>query len=108
MKTYLETENLIYTDIFVIPKQPDNALYNRILNEVKTGTSQLAPYKTLITWDSIRIQRNKLLLETDWIGAEDAKPKPSKEVWLNYRQDLRDIPQNFSTPELVIWPTKPL
>ena len=37
----------------------------------------------------------------------DATPKPSKEAWLTYRQALRDLPQNFETPEEVVWPELP-
>ena len=59
------------------------------------------------TWDTIRIQRDSLLKDSDWAIISDATPKPSKEAWLTYRQALRDIPQNFSTPEEVVWPDKP-
>lgn len=59
------------------------------------------------TWEQIRIQRNILLSESDWAIMEDANPKPSKQAWLDYRQALRNIPQNFTNPEDVIWPQKP-
>ena len=59
------------------------------------------------TWDSIRNERDLLLSQSDWSVMPDSSPKPSKESWLNYRQGLRDIPQNFSNPEDVVFPTKP-
>ena len=58
-------------------------------------------------WDLIRTQRNNLLKESDWSVLSDATPKPSQEAWLNYRKELRDLPQTFATPEEVVWPNKP-
>lgn len=60
------------------------------------------------TWDIIRTQRDQFLKDSDWSVMPDSNPKPSKEAWLTYRQALRDVPQNFSTPEEVVWPEKPL
>jgi len=59
------------------------------------------------TMDSVRAKRDALLKDSDWAIISDATPKPSKEAWLTYRQALRDLPQNFSTAEEVVWPTKP-
>jgi hypothetical protein len=64
------------------------------------------PEKPKLTWDQIRAQRNYLLSQTDWIFAPDVTLK-NKEAWLNYRQELRDIPQKFSNTEEVVWPNKP-
>ena len=58
-------------------------------------------------WSQIRIRRDELLKESDWTSIPDSDPNPSKEAWLTYRKELRDIPQNFSTPEEVVWPNKP-
>lgn len=59
------------------------------------------------TWEEIKKKRDVLLKDSDWSVAADANPKPSKEAWLNYRQALRDVPQNFSDPSKVIWPKTP-
>ncbi len=59
------------------------------------------------SWDRVRMHRDWLLKESDWSVSIDATPKPSKEAWLEYRQALRDVPQNFDSPEDVVWPTKP-
>ena len=56
-------------------------------------------------WNEIRSRRNSFLSQSDWTQLEDSKE--SKESWAIYRQELRDIPQTFSTPEDVIWPSKP-
>lgn len=61
-------------------------------------------------WHFIRIKRNNLLKESDIeiaIDRWEAMDKATKTSWTTYRQELRNIPQTFSTPEDVIWPTKP-
>lgn len=60
-----------------------------------------------ITWEQIKVQRDALLQQSDWTVLTDASPKPSVEAWLEYRQALRDIPQDFDSPEDIVWPTKP-
>jgi len=56
-------------------------------------------------WNEIRSKRNGFLAQSDWTQLEDYRG--SKEKWAIYRQELRDIPQTFSTSEGVIWPSKP-
>jgi hypothetical protein len=58
------------------------------------------------SWDLIRMQRDNLLRETDWVGLKDVV-LANKEAWLTYRQALRDIPSTFKTPEEVVWPEVP-
>ena len=66
-----------------------------------------APSETDIKWQQIRNQRNRLLLETDWVvtKASDTGVAVSDE-WKTYRQALRDIPTQ-SDPDNITWPTKP-
>ena len=56
-------------------------------------------------WNEIRSRRNSFLSQSDWTQLDDSKE--NKEAWAVYRQELRDIPQTFLTPESVIWPSKP-
>ena len=56
-------------------------------------------------WNEIRSRRNVFLNQSDWTQLDDSKE--NKEAWARYRQELRDIPQTFSTAESVIWPLKP-
>ena len=59
----------------------------------------------------LRIQRNRLLQETDWMALNDVVVS---EEWKAYRQALRDLPAN-SEPQLnedgnltnVTWPERP-
>ena len=57
------------------------------------------------TWDSIRVTRDQLLAGTDYTQMPDFPG--DKAAWVKYRQALRDIPQTFTDPGKVIWPTKP-
>jgi len=51
----------------------------------------------------VRLQRNQLLFSTDWTQMPDV-PESIKNKYILYRQKLRDIPQQESFPENVIWP----
>ncbi|EGR2303077.1 hypothetical protein D0814_23240 [Vibrio parahaemolyticus] len=59
-------------------------------------------------WEQIRINRLVKLKETDWTQMLDAPlSDESKAEFVAYRKSLRDIPQTYSSPDDVIWPTKP-
>ena len=52
----------------------------------------------------LRIERDRLLAETDWTGNSDVTM--SSEM-TTYRQALRDITNTYSSLDTVVWPTKP-
>ena len=61
-------------------------------------------------WNDIRRQRNELLSESDryalidvWNSLSEAK----QQEWSTYRQQLRDLPQNYNDPDTVVFPTVP-
>lgn len=57
---------------------------------------------------AIRMERNRLLKETDWTQIPDAVLTDEKKAeFTAYRQALRDIPQTYSNPDDVVWPIKP-
>ena len=77
------------------------------LNELNNAE----PYKLL------RVERNKLIAETDWTQLKDIELDIIRERnWKNYRQALRDLPSK-SNPKLdgsgkldmssITWPDKP-
>lgn len=56
----------------------------------------------------LRRERDKLLKDTDWVVIQSVeKGNPLKKEWKDYRQALRDLPQQVGFPESIIWPTKP-
>jgi hypothetical protein len=64
--------------------------------------------------EAIRTKRDKLLAETDWVTvkAVDQNAQYSlgiqvPQVWLDYRQALRDITEQAGFPNEVTWPVAP-
>jgi hypothetical protein len=59
----------------------------------------------------IRFKRNQLIGESDWTQLSDSPLSSQlKQDWATYRQSLRDITDDLtgiSTPDDVVWPTKP-
>ena len=56
--------------------------------------------------NQLRIERNELLMETDYIMVSDY-PHTDKQAWIKYRQDLRDLPKTADLSN-VEYPTKPI
>jgi len=59
-------------------------------------------------WRKIRKERNKLLKDSDYMILADAPvDETQKQEWTTYRQVLRDIPQDYDSPDEVVYPDKP-
>ena len=57
--------------------------------------------------ENLRMQRNQLLAETDWMGNSDVTMSAD---WKTYRQALRDITKTTPADDAlsnITWPTKP-
>ena len=52
----------------------------------------------------LRLERNKLLAETDWWAVSDRTMTNEERT---YRQALRDLPANTTDSANPVWPTKP-
>jgi len=52
----------------------------------------------------IRQERNERLKETDWRFRSDLNPS---QAWIDYCQNLRDIPLQAEFPTNITWPTRP-
>jgi len=76
-----------------IPK-PSLAEVNAKIEELKAAE----PMRLL------RIERDRLIAETDWWVLPDRTPTDEQ---LAYRQALRDLPANTTDPTNPVWPTKP-
>ena len=68
----------------------------------------LAEIHPLIKWTLIRKARDADLAASDYAAMPDYpmldKDRP---VFMAYRQGLRDIPDQGSDPDAVVWPPKP-
>lgn len=102
-------------------KIPDDAIeltdsqYKHLLHELNTENKKLVlengqlvtkKRNPELTWDMIRSKRNKLLAKSDYTQMPDW-PGNSR-AWADYRQKLRDLPDEFNDPNEVIWPKQPI
>jgi hypothetical protein len=56
----------------------------------------------------VRSERNAKLTETDWTQVDDTPlDNVAKSAWANYRQALRDLPDQAGFPFNVTWPAQP-
>jgi hypothetical protein len=61
-----------------------------------------------LAWKAVRSERDRLLAACDWTQVADAPlTADEKTAWADYRQALRDVPQDFDSPDDVIWPEAP-
>jgi len=60
-------------------------------------------------WKELREERNKRIAQTDYLFTSDYPhaTEEVKQVWLDYRQALRDLPANTTDPENPVWPEAP-
>lgn len=65
----------------------------------------ISDYAEETKMSNIRNHRNILLQETDFMVLSDSPE--ANTAWLEYRQALRDVPQQNTFPNVVSWPTKP-
>ena len=58
--------------------------------------------------ETVRGERDILLAECDWVVTKAKEyDEEVPQEWKNYRQALRDIPEQTDFPFNVVWPTKP-
>ena len=75
----------------------------RMLKEIADGEAEVIAYvEPEKTWIEIRGERDMLLHDSDWMATSDRTLTDAQSA---YRQALRDVPQNFATTKLVVWPT---
>ena len=82
-----------------IPSKPDYECYFDFITKqwVLDYDAQVAVIKG---------RRNGLLIACDWTQLADV-PITNKDAWAQYRQALRDIPEQSGYPTSVVWPTSP-
>ena len=44
-----------------------------------------------VSWDRVRLKRNQALADSDWRAVKD---RTMSQAWKDYRQALRDLPQD--------------
>lgn len=75
---------------------------------VRDITEEMQAREQQRLWDNMRNERNKRLIETDYIVLRDS---PfgffEKRKWKTYRQELRDLPSKIEDINNFEWPVKP-
>ena len=123
-----ETDGLIYKDITTneyLLENDENDFRDRQYwkdNKWNTRETRPTPYHfwkdyewvqdLTILFRSIREHRDARLFGSDWTQTADVAITPEvKELWLDYRRQLRELPEtykNATTWEEVQWPPKPM
>ena len=59
-----------------------------------------------VSWDRVRLKRNQALADSDWRAVKD---RTMSQAWKDYRQALRDLPQNHADANSACdaWPEAP-
>lgn len=59
-----------------------------------------------VTWEDVRFNRDKALADSDWRAVKD---RTMSQAWKDYRQALRDLPQDFTEANDAVdnWPEPP-
>ena len=77
---------------------------------VKDDTAKAA-WELAKEWKRIRIERNRLLAETDWTHGNDSPLTDAKKTaWATYRTSLRTLPEDQKSKTKysdITWPTQP-
>ena len=76
-------------------------------NQNEDGTYEVTPIE--YTWRELRALRDSELARMDEYLKEDYPMGDDRQALLDYRQALRDIPQNYEDESEAVanWPTRP-
>lgn len=74
---------------------------------IRDDNNNFKPFTHILTLDQVRMQRNNLLAESDWviIKAQETGQSVSR-AWLEYREALRNITLQPNLQN-INWPVKP-
>ena len=68
--------------------------------EYQSTFSKIYAKTSAVSWLSVRLSRNFLLSETDWVFVEDSGiSADDKELYKTYRKKLRDLPSDTATTD---------
>jgi hypothetical protein len=70
-----------------------------------TDPAKLAQ-KTADQWTSVRAQQKQKLYESDWTCSVTDYEVPDRELWVQYRAQLRDVTLQ-TDPFNIVWPVAP-
>ena len=81
--------------------------YGKTFFEIFGFTEESAnEFRNRAKWQQVREYRDLELKKCDWTQGADV-PDTIKTPWTQYRTALRNLPQDFTDPDDVVFPTKP-
>lgn len=91
-----------------VPADPANRHYAEIIRQVEAGELAIEPMPDPTNEQlasEARSTRDALLKGSDWTQLDDAPV--NHQAWADYRQALRDIPEQAGFPADIKWPENP-
>lgn len=115
---YIRTENvsidrelvLYESNEFIVPKELDPRAVKGKRDEIDSTIIHIIedPDKNY-AWKEMRRLRAQKLAESDWTQMADVSMSDEKrKAWIEYRQQLRDLPNTITDPLNIVWPNTPL
>lgn len=93
-----------FKDTFYLNDSIENQEFQNELSRIYAETNS-------VNWLTVRLARNFLLTESDWIFNPDSGiNEENKDLWIKYRKALRDLPTNLTItgrPEDINFPINP-
>lgn len=95
-----------------IPADPANRDYAEYQEWIAAGNTP-DPADPIDHLGNLRAERDAKLAASDWVvlkavdQSQDGLGIQIPDVWLNYRQELRDLPANTADPANPVWPQEP-
>lgn len=75
-------------------------------DELAQREADLAAFQ--VDFSRVLAERNAKLALSDWTQLPDSPfTTEQRAAWATYRQELRDMPESFTTVDAVVWPTAP-
>jgi hypothetical protein len=108
-------KNVLYTGLTLDQrKSKQNMNRDFLLTEDYTTTPQVGKMKldttthdfVYMTWVEAKECRNRFLAASDWRDLP-SYPGDDQAAWRTYRQKLRDLPQDYTDVEDIVFPTEP-
>ena len=100
MPTYEEIEHIILHEIEENQKEQDTIIRAYFSWQADPDSIDDEMLLKVIRW-----RRNGLLVSCDWTQIPDSVV--DKQAWIDYRQQLRDLPSQNENPRLIVFPTPP-
>ena len=109
---YQDYPTLITNSLIIEVADTDEIYENSIKahgpNHYEVMDQELFDTQRAYKWDEIRLLRNQLLTECDWVVLPHSPvAEASLQAWLDYRQELRDCIKPGTNPFAIVWPQKP-